>query len=1033
MKTSSEHRTLVSRSSRWFGTTGATLRLGLAAVALASAAWGGTFGKVVPIGGQASDIALDETRGVLYIANFAANRIEIMNTSDLTISQSINVNPLPGSIALSRDGQFLLVAHYGNFKPPASLDAALTLINLRTNTRQVFSLPAAPLAVAFGADGLALVVTTADVSLLDPVAGVIQTIDTHASLASKTLPVPVTSPAPVQITESALGVSGDGWRIYGTTTAFGIVYDVASQSLSTFPTAGAQPPFGPRSVSVNQDGSLFAFAWVLFNGYGGLEAEFQNPTGLFNVGGYALDSGAGLLYMQVPDVVTPDAPPTLQVRDVDSLAVRDTFLLPENLAGKSLVSSGHVIYSISDSGVLVMQAGAMGQQPRLKVSAEDVVFSGAFCDRRTSTQTLTISDPGGNATDFTLTANGPGITITPSSGVTPATVRVSIDPNVFANQNGTFSASIQVSSQAAVNLLQPVRVLINTRDPDQRGTVMNIPGKLVDLLADPVRDRFYIVRQDQDVVLVFDGSSYNQIATLPTKLAPTQLAMTRDGKYLMIAHEDSATVSVYDLDTLQRQAPIYFPYGHIPRSIAAAGGGILAAVHNRVVGGLNSAIDRVDFDNRLATQLPTLGALENKINSYTVLAATPNGASIFGVVADGSVFLYDSNSDTFPVFRKDLTVLSGAYAASNLNQYVVGNNFMNASLVTARKFDTMGGVPSGFAFAGQVGLMATTPGPSSPGMFERVDLSQGGGVKPTRIVESTIVPFPIVVPPTPVPGAPPLPPAPDPNISPFTRSVAPLSNGNAIILLTQSGFTVLPSNFDAANAIPQITAVVNTGDRSQPLTAGGLISVLGSNLSSATVSSNSSPLPTILGDSCVTVNGSVIPLFLVSPPQINAQLPVTVGTSGVLIVYTPGGISNPFTLGSIQPTAPTVLQVPSGPGSTILVPAVFREQSSLPVNLVDPIHKGDHLIIYASGLGPTDPVVAAGSVSPSPAAVVLLKPVVTLGGVTCPVTFAGLTPGQIGVYQIDVNVPQGVTQGLNVPLTVCQGTSCGTVNVRVVQ
>src|SRR4030081_1863235 len=151
MKTSSEHRTLVSRSSRWFGTSGATLRLGLAAVALASGAGGGTFGRVVPIGGQASDIALDETRGVLYIANFAANRIEVMNTSDLTIPQSINVNPLPGSIALSRDGQFLLVAHYGNFKPPASLDAALTLINLRSNTRQTISLPAAPLAVAFGA------------------------------------------------------------------------------------------------------------------------------------------------------------------------------------------------------------------------------------------------------------------------------------------------------------------------------------------------------------------------------------------------------------------------------------------------------------------------------------------------------------------------------------------------------------------------------------------------------------------------------------------------------------------------------------------------------------------------------------------------------------------------------------------------------------------------------------------------------------------------------------------------------------------
>jgi uncharacterized protein (TIGR03437 family) len=243
---------------------------------------------------------------------------------------------------------------------------------------------------------------------------------------------------------------------------------------------------------------------------------------------------------------------------------------------------------------------------------------------------------------------------------------------------------------------------------------------------------------------------------------------------------------------------------------------------------------------------------------------------------------------------------------------------------------------------------------------------------------------------------------------------------------------VLPVNFDAATAAPKITAVVNTADRSQDLTAGGLISVLGSNLSNTTVSSSASPLPTVLGGSCVTVNGTVIPLFMVSSQQINAQLPLTVGPTGTLIVYAPGGVSNPFSL-NVKGTAPSVLQVPSAPGSTILVPAVFRESSSLPVNLVDPVHKGDRLIIYASGLGLTDPPVDAGTVSPNPAAVVLIKPVVTLGGVTCPVTFAGLTPGQIGVYEIRVNVPQGVTQGLMIPLTITQGTNSSTVYVRVVQ
>ena len=230
-----------------------------------------------------------------------------------------------------------------------------------------------------------------------------------------------------------------------------------------------------------------------------------------------------------------------------------------------------------------------------------------------ATQTLTITDPSGGATDFTLTASTPGITITPSSGITgtpSATVQVSVDPNLFATQNGTLSASIQVTSQAAINVPPSVRVLINTSDPDQRGTVMDVPGKLVDILADPFRDRFYIVRQDQNEVLVFNGSNYQQVAVLPVNLTPTQLAMTTDGKYLLIAHENAATVYVYDLDSLKQQPRIYFPYGHIPRSIAVSGGAILAAAHNRVVGGLNSAIDRVDMNAGIATRVAEPGTTQ---------------------------------------------------------------------------------------------------------------------------------------------------------------------------------------------------------------------------------------------------------------------------------------------------------------------------------------------------------------------------------------------------------------------------------------
>src|SRR6266849_2235529 len=143
------------------------VRLGVSAAAvvaallmMTSAAHGGTFGSVVPIGGHASDIALDEARGVLYAANFGAARIDVVSLAKHTAVSSIHVAPYPGSIALSPDGQFLLVAHFGNFQPPSSSANALTLVNLATSGQQTFTLGDPPLAVAFGADGRALVVTT---------------------------------------------------------------------------------------------------------------------------------------------------------------------------------------------------------------------------------------------------------------------------------------------------------------------------------------------------------------------------------------------------------------------------------------------------------------------------------------------------------------------------------------------------------------------------------------------------------------------------------------------------------------------------------------------------------------------------------------------------------------------------------------------------------------------------------------------------------------------------------------------------------
>src|SRR5436305_11098696 len=165
-----------------------TSLLSIAIAALASTAApcvAATFGTVVPIGGHASDIALDESRGLLYVANFTANRIEVMSLADRSVRTSMNVAAQPGALSLSPDNQFLLVAHYGNFNPPDPSKNGLTLINLNDGTRQTFTTGDTPLAVAFVADGTALVATTNGLLQFDPITGGLNVVATFATLATQ--------------------------------------------------------------------------------------------------------------------------------------------------------------------------------------------------------------------------------------------------------------------------------------------------------------------------------------------------------------------------------------------------------------------------------------------------------------------------------------------------------------------------------------------------------------------------------------------------------------------------------------------------------------------------------------------------------------------------------------------------------------------------------------------------------------------------------------------------------------------------------
>ena len=260
-----------------------------------------------------------------------------------------------------------------------------------------------------------------------------------------------------------------------------------------------------------------------------------------------------------------------------------------------------------------------------------------------------------------------------------------------------------------------------------------------------------------------------------------------------------------------------------------------------------------------------------------------------------------------------------------------------------------------------------------------------------------------------------------------------LVDGSALINLTTSGIVILPPGYAASLPPPQINSVVSGADFKSPAAPGGLITVFGSSLSPTNQATSEIPLPTALASSCLTVNGQPIPLIFVSPTQVNAQMPFQAIGDVVMVVHTPAGVSPNFNL-VVPPTAPAVF-VSGSAGPLTNVPTVVRQATNLLVTTSDPVHLGDMLVIYLTGMGAVTPVVANGTPGPqNPLAVAISVPQVTLGGASLSVEYAGLAPGEVGVYQINATVPLNAPQGLNVPLVISQGGSTQTINnLRVVQ
>ncbi len=275
---------------------------------------------------------------------------------------------------------------------------------------------------------------------------------------------------------------------------------------------------------------------------------------------------------------------------------------------------------------------------------------------------------------------------------------------------------------------------------------------------------------------------------------------------------------------------------------------------------------------------------------------------------------------------------------------------------------------------------------------------------------------------------------------PYTM-VAGDFNGDGKVDLAVANLNGSLSLLLGVSTVPVIAAGgVVTGPNYGPQPAPGVItSLFGVNLSLTTTPAQSVPLPIVLSGVSVTANYIPVPLFYVSPTQINFQLPwELLGQSQVPVVVITNGISSApqtITLGKVSPGIFSVDSSGAGQGAIqISNTAIFAAPSgSMPGNQARPVNRGESITIYCSGLGDVSPCPATGSPSAvSPLSGTLVTPSVTIGGAPAIVSFAGLTPGFVGLYQVNAQVPNAVPSGgqVQVMMTI-GGVSSNTVTIAV--
>jgi uncharacterized protein (TIGR03437 family) len=161
------------------------------------------------------------------------------------------------------------------------------------------------------------------------------------------------------------------------------------------------------------------------------------------------------------------------------------------------------------------------------------------------------------------------------------------------------------------------------------------------------------------------------------------------------------------------------------------------------------------------------------------------------------------------------------------------------------------------------------------------------------------------------------------------------------------------------------------------------------------------PIPKTLSGVTINVDGVDAPVHYVSATQINFLIPAatTAGMKPVRITW-PGGVQNA-----------NVMVTSSAPGvflkDTNTLQGAILNQDVTQNSSVNPAAPRSTISIFCTGQGAVNPAVADGAAAPrDPLARSVVTPRVQLEGVQAEVQYSGLAPDFVGLWQINVIVPQ---------------------------